>query len=421
MMFRVLLPVAFSLSLVLAAACSSDYPKPKPTTPLPTSALQATSMALTSAQVPTSTVTPVPPTPTPPPRLQGVVTRPQLTVADRTIVLPAPATGVDLRRSDPEGNRNTTVLHDIRNGRRIELGEGSRGSFSPDGTKMVWASAPASATQAAEVWLMDLRTLEKRSMGSGTQPGFFDNDTLSDRYPYPQDVLIDIQTGARRPLTTSDVYVPPPGLVYIPELNDITAIATLDSTYSVTAVDLVTKAEPSQVILRTDATNLWTLDGDTLLLAAPPEVLDPGDQAAYRPSKLLSSLYTYSVSRRTLTFVATIQVIGRCWQVAGNDRYVVWLNGLPWEDAHPLMVYDRRSSRTTELTSDLVRLGSMGFLRNGLLHASGYGWDIGPSLVDLETFRYFAILPQPANWTQDLRFASTGSVGGKDGGCLALR
>src|SRR5215211_5433857 len=140
-MMRVLPTAVLGLAFCIAAACSSDD-DPKPTPTLLAVWATATVQALTPTPVPTATFTPVPPTPTatPAPALQGLVTRRELTIADRTVVLPAPAPGVDLRGPDPEGHRNTTVLYDIANGRRIELGEGTRGNFSPDGTKMVWAT-----------------------------------------------------------------------------------------------------------------------------------------------------------------------------------------------------------------------------------------------------------------------------------------
>src|SRR4051794_29108663 len=108
---RILASAALGVALLVAMACSSDDPEPKATPiSMPTWAVQATAYALTPTPVPTATLTPVPPTATPvaPPRLQGLVTRPELTRASRSVTLPPPAQGVDLRGTDPEATRNIT-------------------------------------------------------------------------------------------------------------------------------------------------------------------------------------------------------------------------------------------------------------------------------------------------------------------------
>jgi hypothetical protein len=426
MILRILLPAALGLALLFGAACSGDDPEPTPT-PSKAQVIRATLEAMTP--VPTREIRriygppapPIPPTPTtvPGPPLQGLVTRPQVTAPHRVLTVPAPAPGVDLRGPDPKRDEVTTVLYDLANARRIELGKGSTGFFSPDRSRMTWESNETPGTRTIAV--IDIRTEEQRHLGPGYAPSFFNNAAIRAHSTSrsSREILLDVTTGIQLPQGQAGSPIISPSTLVEPQLararvDDVTGQGPGKSTTTLQVTDL---ARPAQALFRFEAFRSFVVDDDTILVAADPIVLEAPDRNPLNPraSRLLTSLYLVSVSRRTVTYISTIELYAQCWHLVANREYVVWQNGGPYPNQPDLMVYSRRTGSVTQVHSEfLPTLVYGGFYSNGLLYGRGTAFTV----IDLEAMSYFAILPQPAAWTADFRYASTGAIGGRDGPCF---
>ncbi len=156
------LPILIAPAL-LAIACGGDSSSPPPaSTPSPT------------VKEPPTIASPTPEaTPTAPEALTvtGLFTDPRPRTPDTVRSLGAEP-GVSFQPWDGV----STVLYDTVTGRETNLGEGYGfdflGAFSPESTKMVWEAGRGPLFEEVEVWLINLSTMEKRSLGPGNLPAF---------------------------------------------------------------------------------------------------------------------------------------------------------------------------------------------------------------------------------------------------------
>ena len=312
-----------------------------------------------------------------------------------------------------------TVLYDIANSRRVELGQGTPGFFSPDGKKMTWESHENNTPTVA---VIDIPTGEQRYLGEGYAPSFFNNGVIAANTgaATPRESLLDVTTGL--PLSQAQAGSRIFGVGTSDEPRLARARITGEESGRLTGrftsiLQVVDTARPAQALFSFEAFRSFVVDDDTILVAADPIVLEAPDRDPQNPrsSRLLTSLYLISVSRRTATYVSTMELHAQCWELVANRDYVVWQNGAPYPDQPDLMVYSRRTGSVTRVHSEfLPTLAYGGFYQNGLLYARGTAFPV----IDLEAMSYFAILPQVGTWTADFRYASTGAIGGRDGPCF---
>ena len=314
---------------------------------------------------------------------------------------------------DPVTGREHTALYDIANGRTIDLGPGSTGGFSPDSRHMTWATwDPDKPTWSSPdlVWVIDLYTLEKRFLGEGRQPAFWNNTTVRVNVQHPtrvnqtQTILIDIETGARELSDGRKDSLPVPDFRYNARLKD----ADLQSTTRPSEIsdELVVREKGSQrPLFRFKAQDVTVIDPDTLLITiggTPTTEPGPTSWKEYH-------IYLVTISTHEVTYVTTMQP---CRQLTANADYVAWTSG-DMISPYKLFLYDRRTGAVLQLNESFFPV----FAANGML---GHGLVGIERLVDLSTFQYHAVLPEEpffTNWSPDFKFASAGYTGAHGTGC----
>jgi hypothetical protein len=310
---------------------------------------------------------------------------------------------------DPGTGRPRTAIYDIEGGGTIDLGPGTTGAFSPDSRHMTWATWRPDARGTAlpdQVWVIDLHTFEKRFLGEGTGPGFWNNEEVLVTIPDPsgranlaEKVLIDIETGARQPRGARRDSVRTPPITHHAELTDAVLQASGDGY-------VVRELATSKPLFRFDAFSASRVDGDTILVTVGRT---PSGGSGYGPFKDYS-IYLVRVSTQAVTYIATYP---ECQVLDANPDYVAWTDG-NWPNGG-VLVYERATGRISRLSEYIAPR----FAANGML---GDGFAGFRKLIDLKTRQYHAILPTDGtgtvfNWSPDFRFATSGDKISTAGTC----
>jgi hypothetical protein len=367
------------LVAMLLAACSGRAPETR------------TPAASPSAETATATA-PAPRTTT------GLFTEPRETHVDEYRSLgPKPNTFA-------AWNGASTMLYDIGAGTAIDLGPGTPGRFSPDGTRMVWITGPTGDFADGEAWMIDLRTMERRGLGPGRLVGFVDDGHVGVTRPGTNATdVIDLGTGA------------PTVVAGIPFNTNFNNVTTPDG-YDLRRTGLYADEENGVSLIdpRTGATLLQfkaslaiPAGHGTLAVTTLPAPVGEPNPNGYRHGT--TNIFLVDIATGEATFVATGGVFVQ-FALAANDTYVVWTDN--YCDGGKSRLYDRRARTITEIDASLWPV----FTRDGLIVDGPFG---GQSLIDPKTLRYVAALPggEPS-WSPDHRHASIGQVGGHGGPCL---
>jgi hypothetical protein len=94
-------------------------------------------------------------------------------------------------------NREDVVLYDIEAMTETNLGRGGYAGFSPDDKRLSWIARDIHAREdeGQEVWIMDLATGQRRSLGPGRFATWLDDDHLSVTLPGDTHELVTVSTG----------------------------------------------------------------------------------------------------------------------------------------------------------------------------------------------------------------------------------
>jgi hypothetical protein len=294
----------------------------------------------------------------------------------------------------------STMLYDVIARTELNLGPGSPGVFSPDGSKFAWV-AGAAYPAPGEVWLMEIATAERRSLGPGRAPQFYDNNRLAVLQPNANLVdVIDLTNNQRSHPS------PPVQGEFIQLLLDGTALVR-------------TLYPPSQLVSSytvrfADGRRLLEFEAHVAAPAGPGEIV-----LATEPRNGMTNIFIVDVRRGAAEFVATSSWTPPNWPLGASADFVVWTEGYCGPGEGKTRFLDRASGAITELNAGLWVTMTPG----GLI---GVG-EFGPAaLIDPRTLQYVAVLPSRAGtnnppidvrWSLDFRYASIGQTLGHGGLC----
>lgn len=384
-----------------AAACTSDQEPATGRTPGAGATLVAR-IATTATPSPRPAATRVPPTPTP--DLSGIQELPGLDPTPRETKPAAVRTLGPVPPPLPSSAQDVTVLYDLAARRAVELGPGTYGFFSPDSRFMAWSTL----IEPEQVWVIDLQTHEKWTLGQGSLPRFVDPRTVRANVRDPQtrrshQELIDILTGNRRTQPEPTATSSPP---FHPFSTYLSSFPLKERGSRVTLRDSVTDGE------------LFWFDALFVEQSSDSELL-----VATMPVENKTNIYLLSLPKGVTTYLGTTDLgFLQTIEITATDRYVVW-------DAYcsksPIGLYDRRTGTVTEIISESQHVTHfVRVLSNNLLGFGSFGPD---ALVDPVTLEYVFAVPSwdPAtgggigdvHWSPDYRFASQGRWLGHGGLC----
>jgi hypothetical protein len=411
---------AFVFAVALLVACGGDSEDVKVS---PTVAPQSSPTLLPASPTP---VTPSSPA-TPPPRitatpltgvpsLAGLDTKPRngAPAAVRQIAAPTAA-----NRPQPDVtfsyDNARTVLYDIGALTATDLGPGERGTFSPDSRLMTWTGGTLGKDGFEEVFVIDLNTKRRWSLGKGATPGFVEPGKVALRrcgITCNDWVLVDVDTLDEKPY-----------FLRIPAQTEAIGGDIAGGSVQLVARDEVAKTMQFAFF---DLTNrpLFQFTAAALSLAGPNQLV-----VAAVPEGVESNLYLVTLPQGSVEYLATIAGDKERFSIfpialAVSDDFVAWNYGycadIPGKEGS-VGVYNRRARTVTQIKfaagfmdGDGVKLTPQGYLALG---------SFGPTILfDPVALKYVAVLqdlPGDRSWSRDYRYASGGIIwaGGHGGTC----
>ena len=296
----------------------------------------------------------------------------------------------------------STMLYDRVSGDATNLGQGNFGRFSRGGGWMGWTAGPPYDFEQKEAWVIELSTLERRSLG----PGSFI------RFLSETEVLIQVGTSGQDDFAVVDLIAnertfldrqPARGQ---PDPDDGLAFIK-------TTLDQVNGVENS--------------DGEVLLEfeVFRAVVAGPEDIAVMTvPENDNTNIFLISVETGRATFVASSPITRIAnHPFAANEDFIIWTDDYcNFTAPGQTRVYNRRDGTITELDDRLW----VSFTSDGLIASGTFG---AKALIDPETFEYVFVLPalipgfegessgSDVSWSPDDLYASRGFAGGHGGLC----
>ncbi len=294
------------------------------------------------------------------------------------------------------------MLYDVVAGTELNLGAGSLGHFSPDGTKMAWIANPQPPFGDGQAMLIEIATGAKRDLGPGGVVGFVDDNHVGVWRPAVAgsgtrvSESIDLTTGAVAPTVGC---FPQCHILSTPE-----GYLILDKDAGVTSV---TDPTTNRVVLRFTASNVEPAGGKSVLVAT---TMTDHQRDANGRELGTTNLFLVDIATGRATFVATTTYDTT---YAANDAYVAWTDGLCALDGSHTRIFNRTKGTITELDTPLAP----SFTPDGLILDGFFG---GSALIDPATPQYIAAIPSrgDSSWSRDYHHASLGQFGGHDGPCL---
>jgi hypothetical protein len=312
----------------------------------------------------------------------------------------------------------STVIYDTLTGEETNLGEGSLGAFSPDSTRMVWVANPRAPFEDGEAWLIDLSTMEKRSLGPGHLAAFVDNDRVGISLPGNNSQIMDLRSGARQELKGIP-FPQPSDTVTTDDGYELRKEQSSDYPFLRSSFFL-TDPNTGRALLEFEAYQALPAGPGSLAVATSPVLSGPVDMHGLQGGTL--NIFIVDINSGRAQFVATSRYSPPNWPLAANANYVMWTEDYCGQPPGSTWLYDRRDSRLTETNGSLWAT----FTPGGLIASGAFGATV---LIDPATLEYKAVIPGQApdaegrgsagdvSWSPDYRYASHGLAWGHGGLC----
>ena len=296
----------------------------------------------------------------------------------------------------------STVLYDRVTGEELNLGQGNFGRFSRGGGWMGWSAGPPNDFEQKEARVIELSTLEQRSLGPGSFIRFLsETEVVMQVGTTGQDdfAVVNLITNDR---TFSDRQ---PALGQ-PDPDD--GLAFINTT-----LDQVNGVETS------DGEVLLTFEVFRARFAGPEDIV-----VMTVPEDDNTNIFLVNIASGRATFIASSPITRIAnHPFAANEDYVIWTDDYcDFTSPGQTRVYDRRDGTITELDMRLW----VSFTSDGLIASGTFG---AKALIDPETFEYVFVLPDlvpgfegessasDVSWSPDDLYASRGFAGGHGGLC----
>jgi hypothetical protein len=245
------------------------------------------------------------------------------------------------------------MVYDVVAGTELNLGPGSPAVFSPDSKRLAWVAA-AARPAAGEVWLMDLQTGERISLGPGRLPQFLDSERLAVYQPSANLFEVINLTNNQRshpstPVAGEVVRLLPDGTALVQTLRQQTPNA---SGYTLRLPD-------GRRLLEFEA------------LAAAPA--GPGELVvATSPQDGTTNIFIVNVASGVAEFVATSRWTPPSWPLGASADFVVWTEGYCGASQGKTRPFERRNRAITEIDASLwVTMTPAGLIGAGGIRTIG--------------------------------------------------
>ncbi|MCH8025378.1 MAG: hypothetical protein IH866_01170 [Chloroflexi bacterium] len=342
-------------------------------------------------------------------RITGLFSEPRASEPDSYRTLPPPPPS-----AFQPWDGVSTVLYDTLTNEELNLGQGNFGRFSPDGTWMGWTAGPPYDFEEHEAWVIELATLERRSLGPGNFLFFSDDSHAFVQPRAGERELVDLRTGETEPAdqqtaaesdarrfrvrgSTLD------GLLRLQQDRVGSDDALL---YSLVEI------ESGRVVLEFEASSAS--------LAGPGEIV-----LGTMPRDGTINIFVVDIATGEATFIGTSALTRLAnWPLVANDDYVIWTeDNCAYPNPGMTRIFDRLTNTLTELDASLrwFKLTPDGLIARG---------DFGAhELIDPETLEYVVVIPgvdpqapvsssgPDVSWSPDYRYVSRGFAGGHGGLC----
>jgi hypothetical protein len=428
--------VLLLVSMLLGVACFGGGDKQEPD-----ASPRATSASTTR---PGSTAAPnVTPQPTiaidsfnPEIQLKGVFRPPQEGLATNSVQLP--------ERPKPQfaaWDGVSVVIYDTQTGETHDFGPGSLAQPAFGKDFMVYTSADN------EVFTVDLRTMEKKSMGRGILAYFLGDHDIVINPGNNNFYALDVETGER--IDVANLTDPLLKSMLSQRWGGEFAAKWLDGRYAIRLAEnpqhVCENTGPEQRACLADVSSKWLVEdvqSQKVLMAfeanqvepaGPGEVVIATTPVCYEASwisdcyDVLSKLEAQSSSTggqatvegttniflvnlttgeatfvSTATYNASTGLWPMNWPLVANQDYVAWTESYCGNPAGMTRIYDRKTGTITELNQ-----GDWLALAGGRLELGSKG---SAAIIDPATLQYVSVLPELSgvNWSGDLRFAAVG-------------
>jgi hypothetical protein len=305
----------------------------------------------------------------------------------------------------------------------------------------------------AEVWLMDLTTMQRRSLGPGYVAFFLGDGHVVVNPGDNNFVMIDLATGERT--AVSAIKDPLLKSMAQSRAGGTFKARWVDGRYAIRLAQdpaiACAQAGPSRRLCEARASEEWVVEDVTTgqvlyqFRANKVEPAGPGEIAvATTPAcrgqdnmlvecyevlaKLetespesfiegVSNIYVVSLASGEASFVATATYNASArhwpmnWPLVADASFVAWTESYCGQPSGRTRVFDRDSTQLTELNLSAWRT-----LRNGQL---GFGEFGATAVFDPSTFQYESVLPDvtDVSWSADMRWAAVGAAFGHGGLC----
>lgn len=302
----------------------------------------------------------------------------------------------------------STMLYDTQTRAATNLGRGTIGRFSPDGTRMVWVAVPERSLGSGEVWLLDIASGERRMLGEGRLAQFVDDGRVgvtSDK----GNEIIDLATRERE---TIDRF-PNIGEQFIeitPDGYELRQEYASEYPYPASTWFL-TDRKSNRLLLKFEAFRAVPAGRGALAVATSLEFEGEPDASGNRNGT--TNVFLVDIASGGATFIATAGWSRLNWPLAANESYVAWTPDFCADEQGLTTLYDRRSGQMRRLSASLWVLG---ITDENLLIAGAFG---PKELIDLEqnAYRYALAGAGDTTGTADYGYISAGTFGGHGGLC----
>jgi len=340
----------------------------------------------------------------------------------------------------------SVVLYDTQTGRETKLGRGSVSRPAFGGNHFVYVSD-------AEVWLVDLSTMQRQSLGSGYVAYFLGDSHIVVNPGDNNFLAIELATGTR--VSVAELKDPLLKSMAQNRWGGTFRARWIDNRYAVRLVKdpevVCTQAGNDRELCEARAGEEWLVEdvttGQILYMfrankvepAGPGEIVVATTPACRGPDNALiecyevlaklenetpeayiagtSNIYVVNLESGEASFVATatynasVRFWPMNWPLVADASYVAWTESYCGQPSGQTRIFDRSTTQLTE-----VNVSAWLSLRDGRL---GFG-EFGPlSIFDPRAFQYTAVLPDvtDVSWSADMRYAAVGAAFGHGGLC----
>jgi hypothetical protein len=340
----------------------------------------------------------------------------------------------------------SVVLYDTVTGKETRFGKGMISAPAFGGNSFVY-------TSEGEVWLVDLASMQKRSLGKGLVAYFLGDKTVVINPGDNNFVAVNLDTGGTAPLlqitdpllksmatqrwggafraqwldgryairlaSTPDVACAqgssdrPLCEAQASEDWEVEDVQTGEVLYRFRA-NQAAPAGPGEIVVATSPTCVAE-DGTAIGCFELLDKIEKDNPEATAQGSTNIFIVNLATGESTFVATATYNVTARSWPMAwplvANESYVAWTESYCGNPSGLTRILDRSTGQITELN-----VSAWLTLRAGKLGLGEFG---ARSILDPKTFQFLTVLPQlgDVSWSGDLRYAAVGGAFGHGGIC----